>query len=297
MSITVNTNATALMGQRNLNQTGDKLSQTLSRLSSGMRVINAKDDSAGLAIAQGMDKNIRALKQGSRNANDGISLIQTTQSSMDQILNSLQRMNELASQAKSGTYGSADRANMNKEYQALLSEVGRVANSASFNGKNLLDGSTSTVTIQVGTGNTANDTLSIELASLKAGTLVTAGGVTTSVDGLTITGSAIDTIGTEASGATAGTGATSALTELSAAISTVTSAMAQLGANHANLETAMKGNEDASINLQAARSRIMDTDFAEESSNLSKFQVLQQSGASMLAQANSTAQIALKLLQ
>ncbi len=297
MSITVNTNATALMGQRNINQTGDKLSQTLNRLSSGMRIINAKDDSAGLAIAQGMDKNIRSLKQGARNANDGISLIQTTQSSMDQILNSLQRMNELASQSKSGTYGQADRDNMDKEYQALLAEVDRVANSASFNGKNLLDGSTTSVSIQIGTGNTANDSLSIELASLKAGTLATAGGVTTSADGLTITGSSISTVGAAATDTTAGTGATSAITEIAAAIATVTSAMAQLGANHGNLEAAMKGNEDASINLQAARSRIMDADFAEESSNLSKFQVLQQSGAAMLAQANSTAQIALKLLQ
>lgn len=297
MSITVNTNATALMGQRNLNQTNEKLSQTLNRLSSGTRVINAKDDAAGLAIAQGMDKNVRSLRQGSRNANDGISLIQTTEGVMNQVLNSLQRMSELATQSKSGTYSSSDRANLNLEYQALLGEVQRLSSSASFNGIKLLDGSSSTVSVQVGGGNTANDSLTITLANLTQGTLSTTGGVTTSSDGLTITGSAIDTLGDAATGTTAGTGATSALTEIGAAITTVTSALAQLGANHANLEAAIRGNDETATNLISARSRIMDTDFAEESSNLSKFQVLQQSGASMLAQANSSAQIALKLLQ
>lgn len=272
MALTINTNVSALVAQRNLNSAQDKLSTTLNRLSSGLRVNNAKDDAAGLAIAEGMSSRIRGLTQGARNGNDGISLIQTAESGMNQTLSLLQRMRELASQGSTGTYSAGDLANMDLEFQALNAEVDRVAAITEFNNIALLNGGS--ISVQVGSANTANDRLAITLADTDATALaINAADVTNNAN------------------------AQAALTLLDAAITTVTSGLAQLGASHSNLESAISGNEDRMGRLEGARSRIMDTDYAAESSHLAQYQILQQSGAAMLSQANSSGQIVLKLLQ
>ncbi len=272
MALTINTNTTSLLAQQNLSRTQDHLARTINRLSSGLRINNAKDDAAGLAIAQGMSAQSRGLKQGARNGNDGISLIQTAEGGLNQTLNVLQRMRELASQASSGTYAISDLANIDTEFQSLIAEVDRVASTVDFNGTKLMNAASS-IAVQVGSNNTSNDRLNISLIDARSATLGIAGDTTSNAN------------------------AQSALDALDAGIKLVTTALASLGASHSKIEAAVSGNSDRVTNLESARSRIMDTDFAEESANLSKLQILQQSGAAMLAQANSSGQVVLKLLQ
>lgn len=272
MAITINTNISALTAQQNLNRVQSKLDTTLNRLSSGLRVNSAKDDAAGLAIAQGMSARIRGLTQGSRNGNDGISLIQTAESGMNQTLALLQRMRELATQGSTGTYQAADLTNLDTEFQSLKNEIDRVVATSDFNGISVLTGGT--VSIQVGSQNTANDRLSV-----------------------TLTAADTTTLAINASSVTSNANAQTALTALDAAVTTITTGLATLGANQANLEAAVSGGEDRINRLEGARSRIMDTDYAAESSRLAQYQILQQSGAAMLSQANSSGQIVLRLLQ
>jgi flagellin len=272
MSITINTNTASLLAQQSLSKTQDQLAQTINRLSTGHRINNAKDDAAGLAIAEGMSAQARGIKQGARNGNDGISLIQTAEGGLNQTMALLQRMRELASQASTGTYGTADLANIDTEYQSLMTEIDRVAATVDFNGTNLLNAA-STISVQVGANNTANDRISISLIDATTATLALTSDTTSNAN------------------------AQAALDLLDTAITTVTTGLASLGASHSKIEAAVAGNTDRVTNLEAARSRIMDTDFAEESANLAKLQILQQAGASMLSQANSSGQVALKLLQ
>jgi flagellin len=271
MGITVNTNVGSLVAQSYLSGNQSKLSKTLSRLSSGLRVTEAKDDPAGLAIAQSMASSVRVLKQGSRNGNDGVSLLQTAQGAMSQTLEILQRMREIASQASSGTYGSGDLANLDTEFQALKDEIDRVQVTSTFNGIDLLNGGS--VSIQIGENNTANDRISLSLT-------------TTDTTTLTING---DDVTSQANGQTA-------LDTLKAAIDTVTTGLATLGAAQSNLEAAVNSNDTRAVNLDTARSRIMDADYAEESANLAKYMIMNQSNVAMLSQANSSPQLVLKLL-
>lgn len=272
MAITVNTNLTSMLAQRSLNTVQDKLSTTLNRLSTGLRVNNAKDDAAGLAIAEGMTSRIRGLNRGAHNGNDGISLIQTAESGMKETLSLLQRMRELSTQASTGTYQSSDLANLDNEFQNLKKEIDRVVAVTDFNGLSVLSGGT--LSIQVGSQNTANDRLTVNLTKADTTTLaINSDDVTTNANAQT------------------------ALTNLDAAITTMTTGLASLGASQSNLESAVNGNQDRITRIESARSRIMDTDFAEESSNLAKYQILQQSSTAMLSQANSSGQIVLRLLQ
>ena len=272
MALTLNTNVSALVSQKNIDQTQSKLSTTLNRLSSGLRVNNAKDDAAGLAIAEGMTSRILGLKQGARNGNDGISLIQTAESGMNQALSSIQRMRELAAQAATGTYGTSDLANLDVEFQALKDEIDRVAATTDFNGIALLAGGT--VNIQVGSGNTANDRLTITLSDLDTTALAIA-----------------------ANDVTSNANAQTALGALDTALTTITTGKAALGAANANVEAAVSNNVDRVANLEAAKSRIMDADYAAESTKLAQYQIMQQAGAAMLAQANTAGQIVLSLLR
>lgn len=272
MALTINTNVSSLIAQQSLNKTQDSLAQSINRLSTGQRINAAKDDAAGMAIAEGMNSQIRGTKQGARNGNDGISLIQTAEGSYNSTLNLLQRMRELSTQASSGTYTTTNLANLDTEFQSLLTEIDRVANTANFNGTLLL-ATASTIDVQIGANNTANDRISISLVAATTAALTLTGDLLTNSN------------------------AQSALTLLDTAITSVTTALAGLGAVHSKIESAVNGNMEQVTNLQASRSRIIDADFAEESANLAKFQILQQSGAAMLSQANSSAQIVLKLLQ
>jgi flagellin len=276
MAIAINTNVNSLLAQDYLTGNQAGLSQALNRLSSGLRINDAKDDAAGLAVAEIMQENSTALRQGSRNGNDGISLVQTAQSAMTDTLNILQRMRELADQGSSGTYSSTDLGNLNTEFQSLDNEINRVANSVSFNGISLLNNSTGSLSIQVGTGNTTNDRLTILLTN-----------TTTGSAGLNI--SSLDVL-TNAD-------AQAALGTLDTAIQTVTTGLAQFGASESNLSVAVSGNDSQATDLESAKSRIMDADFAVESSNLAKFNILNQSNVAMLSQANASPALVLQLLK
>ncbi|MDR3476567.1 MAG: flagellin [Gammaproteobacteria bacterium] len=276
MSIAVNTNVNSLLAQNYLTGNQAGLSQALNRLSSGLRINDAKDDAAGLAIAQGMQEFSNSYRQGSRNGNDGVSLIQTAQSAMTDSLNLLQRMRELASEGASGTYSTSDLTNLNTEFTALNNEINRVASNTTFNGISLLNNATGSLSIQVGTGNTANDRLTITLAN---GTTGSAG------------------LNTASANVSTNAGAQTALTTLDTAIKKVTTSLAQLGANEANLEAAVNGNDAVATDLESAKSRIMDADFASESGNLAKFNILNQANVAMLSQANSSPQMVLQLLK
>lgn len=272
MSLTVNTNIGALIAQQYLAGNQSKLSQALTRLSSGLRVNSAKDDPAGLAIAQSMTSTISALKQGSRNGNDGVSLIQTANGAMNQVVNILQRMREIATQAANGPYSSSDLTNLDTEYQSLLGELTRTQATTEFNGINLL--SAGTLSIQIGENNTSNDAITITLTATDTTTLGVAGGDVLSQ-----------------------AHAKTAMGALGTAIGDITTGLASLGAAQSNLEKAISTNDVRRTNLEAARSRIMEADFAEESSNLASAQILNQANVAMLSQANSMPQLVLQLLR
>jgi flagellin len=272
MGLTVNTNIGSLVARQYLNVNQSKLSQALTRLSSGLRVNDAKDDPAGLAISEGMKQAVSGLKQGSRNGNDGISLLQTASGAMSQTLNILQRMREISSQAASGTYSASDLTNLDTEYQSLLGEVDRIASTTKFNGVSVL--AAGTVDIQIGENNSANDRLSITLTATDTTTLTINGGDVTSQ-----------------------ANARTAMDTLNVAITNVTTGLASLGASQSNLEKAIASNDVRATNLSAARSRIIDADFAEESSNLATFQILNQTNVAMLSQANSMPQLVMQLLR
>lgn len=272
MGITVNTNVSALVAQQYLSTNQSNLTKTLARVSSGLRITEAKDDAAGLAIAESMQSSIRGLKQGSRNGNDGISLVQTAQGAMSQTLNILQRMREIASQASTGTNDAGALTNLDKEFQSLLAEVDRVRATSVFNGISLLAGNS--LSIQIGENNTSNDRITVNT-----------------------TNTAASALGINTSSVTSQANAQAALTSLSTAIGTVTTGLATLGASQSNLEAAISANDARITSLQTARSRIMDADLVEESANLAKFTILNQSNVAMLAQANASPQLVLQLLR
>ncbi len=274
MSIVVNTNISSLLAQQYLTGNQQGLAQSLQRLSSGLRINDAEDDAAGLAVAQHMLESSTAYRQGSRNANDGISLVQTAQSAMQVTLSNLQRMREIANEATNGTLGTTDLGNLDKEFQLLKNEVQRVSQVTTFNGISLLANATGSIGIHVGENNTANDSLSITLTKADATTL--------GINGDNIT-----------TNANAGT----ALTDLDTAIGDITTGLAQLGANERNLQAAISNNDAHATDIDEARSRILDADFAAESSNLAKFQILNQSNMAMLSQANSVPGMVLQLLK
>ena len=279
MPQTINTNLNSLNAQRNLTGSQGSLATSMQRLSSGLRVNSAKDDAAGLAIAERMNAQVRGMNVAVRNANDAISLAQTAEGAIGKIGDALQRMRELAVQAANGTNNSGDRINLQTEFSELQSEVARVVNGTRFNGTALFDGTTTTFTFQVGPGTTSNDTINI------AGT-----DLTTSVRDA-VGGGMLDI-----SGATAA-GATNAINALDGAIDQVTTSRALYGAAQNRFESVVMNLQVSAENLTAARSRIMDADFAAETANMSRAQILQQAGNAMVAQANAQPQLVLRLLQ
>ncbi|WP_133128878.1 flagellin [Legionella nagasakiensis] len=427
MALSINTNMASLTAQRYMNQTQDKMSATINRLSTGIRILSSKDDAAGLAIAAGLETKVNSYKQGVRNGNDGISLLQTAETALNATLGSLQRMSQLASQAASGTYSASDRDNLNNEFVALLAELDNVANTTEFNGVALLNvanqadavnptvvtaatnilndlyASLAQAATAAGDGNAGQDARDAVAAQLA---LYTDGGgnetaaltalVTNETSGVTgmtaelqagITGALVALIegiggdvaggaGADAAGVVtdldtaletaltnladdewaewanwaawggvagehldpnsgdpqtisiylgtsapvslslvdaraatllgAGAGAMNILTDTDAndaldsiadAITSVTKTLSRLGADNSKLEAAVNRNLSDITQLEASRSRIVDTDYAEESANLAKYQILQQAGASMLARANTQPQLILQLLQ
>jgi flagellin len=284
MASTINTNVASLNAQRNLSASQSSLSTSMQRLSSGLRVNSAKDDAAGLAIAERMNAQVRGMNVAIRNANDGISLAQTAEGALSKVGDSLQRMRELAVQARNATNSSSDRDSMNKEYGELAKEIQRVIGGTTFNGKAILGADGGTQSFQVGAGVASFDTIDIVTSKLTTNTTIS------SVAGSG--GSAPTGIGSGVSTAQVG----STITDIDSAIDAINSERATLGASQSRFESVISSLQISVENQSAARSRIMDADFATETANLSRAQILQQAGNAMVAQANQMPQQVLQLL-
>jgi flagellin len=279
----INTNMMSLNSQRALDLSQTSMQTSLERLSSGLRINRAKDDAAGLAISERIGAQIRGLEQANRNGMDGISLMQTAEGALDEIGNMLQRMRELAVQSLNGTVSDKDKASLNDEYQELKAEIGRVLSSAEFNGVNLL-GNEDSINLQIGFRAGASYQLTVSLYNMWSRTL--------SNGGLASLLSA-----SPASGIGSGTGSAAAiLTRLDTAIDNITQKRADFGAKQNRIESTLRNNANVIENQSAARSRIRDADFARETANLTRTQILQQAGTAMLAQANQIPQSVLQLL-
>ncbi len=280
MGLRVNTNVASLNAQRHLYDTTAKFQKSMERLSSGMRINRAGDDAAGLAISEGLKSDIRALQQASRNAADGISLVQTAEGSLDEVNNILLRLRELGEQAATETLGEEERGYLDSEFQELLDEVDRISSTAEFNGIKLLDGSVTTLNVQVGIGtDVSTSAVPIDLSQA----------MTSSDLGMTT--------GTISIAGTNGANALAAISKVVEATSTVSSVRAGFGAAQNRFETSIRNIGMTAENLSAANSRIRDVDVALETSTMTSLQILQQAGVSILSQANTTSQLALNLLQ
>ncbi len=274
----INSNIMSLNSQRNLNRSQGAMAVALQRLSSGLRINSAKDDAAGMAISERFTAQIRGLNQATRNANDGISLAQTTEGALQEVAASLQRMRELAVQSANGTNSDSDRLSLHEEFTALKNEITRVAQATNFNGVSVLNDSAS-LTFQVG----ANAEAGTNRVSVSARVLVSEAGVASTLSSTT----GISTV----------SGALSAIGMIDAAINTINSIRSDFGTIQNRFESIVRSNQNAVENLSAARSRIRDADFAAETAELTRTQILQQAGVAMLAQANQMPQNALSLLR
>jgi len=274
---TINTNVMSLNAQRNLASSASSLATSMQRLSSGLRVNSAKDDAAGLAIAERMNAQVRGMNVAIRNANDGISLAQTAEGALGKVGDSLQRMRELAVQARNSTNSAEDKTSLDKEYKELSNEITRVLGGTTFNGKAILGADAGTLTFQVGANTTANDTISITSTNLTTDTAITA------ATGGTVTGDA--------------TALATVISNIDTALNKVNSERATYGASQNRFDAVISNLRVSVENQSAARGRIMDADFAQETANLSRTQILQQAGTAMVAQANQAPQNVLSLLR
>lgn len=281
-SMVINTNIASLNSQRMLSRTNDTLQTSMERLSSGLRVNSAKDDAAGLAIADRMTSQIRGMTVAMRNANDGISMAQTAESGMGTITETLQRMRDLAVQAANfGAVSTDDRDKLNNEFKQLGSEVFRILKNTEFNGKKILNGSISGANFQIGPNTSTDNQISITLSNLEV------------VSGLSKLFGTQDSIG----GSATFTMVLSAINDIDLAIEKIDVFRSKLGAIQNRFMTTISNLQSSIENQSAARSRIMDADFAVETAQLSRSQILQQAGTAMLAQANTVTQGVLQLLQ
>ena len=295
MALTVNTNVTALGAANTLNSTQGALSQTLARVSSGLRVTRAADDAAGSAVAANLSTKARSGMQAIRNANDGISMLNTAEGAMIEMTTMLQRMRELALQASSGTTDVKDRTNLNKEYQALYQEIDRIADNTEWNGRKILnntaDGSSSGfVEFQVGMNMGGTEAISVDF-----GNLTNVSGSGTFADFVSAAATA-GTISATTTGS-AQTTASAAIGSIDTALDNISSKRAVLGATVNRLTHTVDNLTNVRINAESTRSAILDTDYASETSALAKSQIIAQAGTAMLAQANQLPATVLALLQ
>ncbi|MCA3002504.1 MAG: flagellin FliC [Rhodocyclaceae bacterium] len=275
MGTTINTNVSSLTAQRNLSASQSSLATSMQRLSSGMRVNSAKDDAAGLAIAERMNTQVKGMNVAIRNASDAISLSQTAEGALGKVADALQRMRELAVQSANATNSDGDRLNLDAEYQALNDEVTRVLTGTKFNGSAVLD-TAGTLDFQVGANNSATDQISVTTTQLTAGTgvsAVTGGSITTAAASLT------------------------AMDDIDDALTEISTARASFGATQNRFEAVISNLQVNAENQAASRGRIVDADFAAETANLSRTQVLQQAGMAMVAQANAMPNGVMQLLR
>jgi flagellin len=319
MALYVNTNVSSLNAQRQLNGSGNALDVSFKRLSSGFRINSAADDAAGLQIADRLTSQINGLNQGNRNANDGISLAQTAEGAMDEVTSMFQRIRTLSQQAANGSNTDEDRLAIQEEIQSLAKEVNRVAADTTFGGQNLLDGSYS-ANFQVGADAIQTIGFSMQNVGGTANSLVANGGFTLSgiagvASGVTgaslsaVAGTISSTVGASASNTSFATvfkatsisvssqaNAQAVLAGMDQLIAVVDKKRAELGAVQNRFQSTIRNQSNISENLSAAKSRIKDTDFAQETANLTKMQILQQASQTILSQANQRPQAALSLL-
>jgi len=274
----INTNVAANNAYRNLNNTQNEVSKSLEKLSSGLRINRAADDAAGLAISEGLKAQVGGLTVAARNAQDGISVVQTAEGSLTEVHSILQRMRDLAVQGGNDSNNATSRSAIKTEADELGKELDRITNGTNFNGIDLLKGGS--LNFQVGAGSTANDTIQVGLADVATavGTLSGAAGAT----GFDVT-----------SNATANT----TITAIDTAITAISTARSQLGASQNRFESAVRSLNVSKENLSAASSRITDTDMAEEMVKYTRSNILSQAGTAMLAQANQSNQGVLQLLR
>ena len=287
MPQTINTNLNSITAQRNLSMSQSSLAVSMQRLSSGLRVNSAKDDAAGLAIAERMTTQVRGMNVAIRNANDGISMSQTAEGAMGKVADSLQRMRELSVQAANATNSNSDKDSLDKEFGELAKEIQRVLGGTSFNGKNVLGSNAGVFQFQVGANTTSNDTIDITTTDL------TAAATLTTVAGTDNTGAGRAVIDNTANATTI----QGVINSIDAAITTVNGERALMGASQSRFDSVISNLQISVENQSAAKSRIMDTDFAAETANLSRSQILQQAGNAMVAQANQLPQQVMTLLR
>ena len=302
MAVYVNTNVSSLNGRRYLNNVQNQLSTTYQRLSSGMRINSAKDDAAGLQIADRLTTQINGLNQGNRNTNDGIALAQTMEGALDETTNMLQKIRTLAVQAANGTNTADDRKALKAEGDSLVAEITRIANQTKFGGKTILAGTTKgsiyntaggvkasagQVTLQVGANNGDQITFDVGNFTFEK-ILANAKGVGAATKGADKNGTAV-LLSTASS-------AKAVIELMDVMIAKVDSQRSGLGAIQNRLESSIRNQSNVAANQSDARSRIRDADFAEESANLSQQSIIQQAATSMLMQANSRPQLALSML-
>ncbi|MFN6147194.1 MAG: flagellin [Planctomycetota bacterium] len=274
MGLRVNTNIAAINAQRNLATVTDNVTGNFRRLSTGLRISTAADDAAGLAISERLRSQVRSLDQAKRNANDGISLVQTAEGALNEVSSILTRLRELAIQSSNGSVSNQDKETLDQEFQSLVSEVNRIGRSTEFSGIKLLDGSASSVSFQVGLGTTSGiDTLSVSLSPALSTTL------------------SLSSLDIGSGGAT-----TTAITNIDAAINSISALRGTLGAVQNRLGITVSNLSITTENLTAAESRIRDVDVAYETAMLTRNSILQQASISVLAQANVQPQSALRLL-
>lgn len=280
MGFRINTNLDSVVGVNNLMRTNSRLSTNFGRLSSGMRINKAADDAAGLAVSENLRAQLQGLRQSMRNTNDGVSIIQTAEGTLNAVSTNLSRLRELAVQSASGTLQDGERSYINTEAMQILSEIDRLANVTEFNGQVLLNGASGSGTgnvnmdVQVGIFNTSNDRISISISSARSEAL------------------AVNTVLLNTS-----TNAQAALSSIDAAIDTVANIRSNLGATQNRLYSALFNLQNSIENISAAESQIRDVDFASETADLSRNQILQQAGISVLSQANTNSQAVLSLLR
>ena len=293
MPQTINTNLNSLNAQRNLSSSQSSLAMSMQRLSSGRRVNSAMDDAAGLAIAERMTTQVRGMNAAIRNANDGISMSQTAEGAMGKVADSLQRMRELSVQSANATNSVSDQQSLDKEFGELSKEIQRVLGNTTFNGQHVLGTDAKSFVFQVGANTTGNDTVKIDTTDLTADATITA------VAGTDNTGAGRATIGPDAGGTTTLDAATvqAVIDKIDVALTTINDKRAVMGASQSRFDSVITNLQSSVENQTAARSRIMDTDFASETANLSRANILQQAGNAMVAQANQLPQQVLTLLR
>jgi len=277
----INTNLNSMNAQRNASTSQMALSTAMQRLSSGLRVNSAKDDAAGLAIAERMNAQIKGMNVASRNANDGISLAQTAEGALGKVGDSLQRMRELAVQARNATNSGDDKDSLNKEFQQLSSEISRVLGGTTFNGKAIIGASAGAQDFQIGANTTANDVITVTTTDMTADASLTAVTAATTVIDSTTNSASLKTV----------------IDNIDGAINRVNSERAMYGATQSRFDSVISNLGVSVENQTAARSRIMDADFAAETANLSRAQILQQAGNAMISQANQLPSQVMSLLR